>query len=220
MTQTPDRDLSIRKDVLDELAFEPRVDAAAIGVAVTDGVVTLSGHVGSLAESDAAEAAARRVKGVRAIALEIEVRPAGAESPTDETIAARAADVLAWTAPKGGPPLGVSVHHGCITLTGRVAWAYQRSEAERALRALAGVRGVRNQVVVTPHASVLDVEKHIARAFHRSAELERAQVSVAVAGSTVTLTGRVKTWYEQDLAERAAWSTPGVTSVIDRIEIG
>lgn len=114
----------------------------------------------------------------------------------------------------------MSVHEGWITLTGHVEWAYQRGEAERSLRALSGLRGIRNEIAVTPNATARDVEQHIARAFHRSAELERSHVTVAVEGSTVTLNGRVKTWHEQELAERAAWSTPGVTSVIDRIEIG
>lgn len=218
MTQPSDR--QIQKDVLAELAFEPRVDAASIGVAVEDGVVALSGHVPALAQKTAAEAAARRVKGVRAIAQEIEVRLVGDVDPTDETIAARAADVLSWNALPKASPIHVSVEDGWISLTGHVEWAHQRQEAELVLRSLAGVRGIRNQIAVTPHATPDDVEKHIARAFHRNAELERSHLKVQVEGSKVTLRGRVKTWYEQEMAERAAWSTPGVTSVIDEIEIG
>ena len=114
----------------------------------------------------------------------------------------------------------MSVQDGWISLTGNVEWACQRDEAEQALGGLAGVRGIRNEIAVTPHATPEDVEKHIARAFHRNAELERSHLGVEVDGSRVTLKGRVKTWYEQDMAERAAWSTPGVTSVIDEIEIG
>lgn len=217
---TEPSDLKIQKDVLAELAFEPQVDAAAIGVAVEDGVVTLSGHVPALAQRTAAEAATRRVKGVRAIAQEIDVRLPDDLGPTDETIAARAADILSWNALPEASPIHLSVQDGWISLTGQVEWAYQRDEAERALRGLAGVRGIRNEIAVTPHATPADVEKHIARAFHRNAELERSHLKVEVDGSRVTLKGRVKTWYEQDMAERAAWSTPGVTSVIDEIEIG
>lgn len=213
-------DLKIQKDVLAELAFEPQVDAAAIGVAVQDGVVTLSGHVPALAQKTAAETAARRVKGVRAIAQEIDVRLPDDLGQTDDTIAARAVDILGWSALPQVSTIHVSVEDGWISLAGHVEWAYQRDEAERALRGLAGVRGIRNEIAVTPHATPEDVEKHIARAFHRNAELERSQVKVDVDGSKVTLKGRVKTWYEQDMAERAAWSTPGVTSVVDEIEIG
>lgn len=217
---TEPSDLKIQKDVLAELAFEPQVDAAAVGVAVEDGVVTLSGHVPALAQKTAAEAAARRVKGVRAIAQEIDVRLVGDIAPSDETIAARAADILSWNALPKASPVHVSVEDGWISLTGHVAWAYQRDEAERTLQRLAGVRGIRNAIAVTPHATPADVEKHIARAFHRNAELERAHLRIEVDGSTVTLKGRVKTWHEQDMAERAAWSTPGVTAVIDEIEVG
>ncbi|TAJ73919.1 MAG: BON domain-containing protein [Phenylobacterium sp.] len=217
---TEPSDLKIQKDVLAELAFEPQVDAAAIGVAVQDGVVTLSGHVPALAQKTAAEAAARRVKGVRAIAQEIDVRLPDDLGQTDDTIAARAVDILGWSALPQVSTIHVSVEDGWISLAGHVEWAYQRDEAERALRGLAGVRGIRNEIAVTPHATPEDVEEHIARAFHRNAELERSQVKVDVDGSKVTLKGRVKTWYEQDMAERAAWSTPGVTSVVDEIEIG
>lgn len=217
---TEPSDLRIQKDVLAELAFEPQVDAAAIGVAVEDGVVTLSGHVPALAQKTAAESAARRIKGVRAIAEEIDVRLPDALGQTDQMIAARAADVLSWSALPQASPIHVTVEDGWISLSGHVEWAYQRDEAERALRNLAGVRGIRNAIVVTPHATPEDVEKHIARAFHRNAELERSHLTVEVDGSRVTLKGRVKTWHEQDMAERAAWSTPGVTSVIDEIEIG
>lgn len=217
---TEPSDLTIQRDVLAELAFEPQVDAAAIGVAVDHGVVTLAGHVPALAQKTAAEAAARRVKGVRAIAQEIDVRLPDDLEQTDETLAARAADILAWHALPGPSPIHVSVEDGWISLTGHVEWAYQRDEAEQALSKLTGVRGIRNSIAVTPHATPKDVEKHIARAFHRNAELERSQLQIEVDGSTVTLKGRVKTWYEQDVAERAAWSIPGVTSVIDEIEIG
>lgn len=217
---TEPSDLQIQRDVLAELAFEPLVDAAAIGVAVEDGVVTLSGYVPALAQRTAAKAAARRVKGVRAIAQGIEVRLGGDTAPPDETIAARAADILSWNALPQAPSIHVSVQDGWISLTGNVEWACQRDEAEQALGSLAGVRGIRNEIAVTPHATPEDVEKHIARAFHRNAELERSRLQVEVDGSRVTLKGRVKTWYEQDMAERAAWSTPGVTSVIDEIEIG
>jgi osmotically-inducible protein OsmY len=214
-----DADLKIRDDVLAELKFEPQVDAAAIGVAVRDGVATLSGRVSCLTQRFAAESAARRVKGVRAVALNIDVQLSD-ERPSDELIAARAADVLSWNALPYPSPIHVRVEDGCVRLTGHVEWAYQRDGAERAVRPLAGVRDVVNDLRVKARVLPTEVEKHIAQAFHRDADLERRHLTVSVDGSTVTLSGHVKTWHEQDMANRAAWSTPGVTSVIDKIEIG
>jgi osmotically-inducible protein OsmY len=214
-----DDDLKIQKDVMAELQYEPRVDAAAIGVAVLDGVVTLSGHVPSLAQKTAAEAAARRVKGVKALVEELEVNLAG-DDDGDEAIAARVADLLSWTALPEPAAIEVVVADRWVTLSGDAPWDHQRQEAERAVRHLAGVRGVTNNIRVRPTLQADNVHELITRAFQRSADLEGAHVKVAVDGSTVTLTGRVKTWYEQEMAERAALAAPGVTQVVNQIQIG
>jgi osmotically-inducible protein OsmY len=212
-------DLAIQKDVMAELEYEPRLDAANIGVAVHGGAVTLSGHVASLGEKAAAEAAARRVRGVRSVVEHLEVRLAG-ELAADEDIAARAADVLSWTAFPRSNPVKISVSDGWVTLSGQVDWDHERQEAERAVRRLVGVRGLVNQLSVRPRLRPDNVHELIAHAFERNAQLEGAQVQVAVEGSKVILSGRVKTWHEQDMAERAALSAPGVTQVVNEIQIG
>jgi osmotically-inducible protein OsmY len=214
-----DDDVKIQKDVMAELQYEPQVDAAAIGVAVQDGVVTLSGHVPSLAQKTAAEAAARRVKGVKALVESLEVQLA-ADEGGDEAIAARAADLLSWTVMPERAAIQVAVADRWVTLSGEAPWDHQRQEAERAVRHLAGVRGVTNSIRVRPGVKPDNVHDLITRAFQRSADLEGAHVKVAVDGSKVTLSGRVKTWYEQEMAERAALAAPGVTQVVNQIQIG
>jgi osmotically-inducible protein OsmY len=214
-----DADIKIRDDLLAELDFEPQLEAAAVGVAVQNGVVTLLGRVTSLVQRFAAEAAARRVRGVRAVVLDIDVQLPD-ERPSDKVIAERVADILSWNALPHPSPVHVQVEDGRVRLTGHVEWAYQRDAAERAVRPLAGVREVVNDLKLTARALPAEIEKNIARAFHRDADLERRHLTVSVDGSKVTLSGCVKSWHEQDMANRAAWSTPGVTAVIDKIEIG
>ena len=214
-----DRDLNIRDDVLEELEFEPRVEAENIGVAVSDGVVTLSGHVPNYAQKLAAESAAKRVKGVRAVAIDIEVRLPFDGKHDDDEIAKRAANVLTWSveAPKEG--VKVSVENGWVTLKGQVTWAYQRGEAERSVRQLAGVRGVSNLIAIQPRLKSTDIQSQLKRAFHRSAELEAGRINVGVEGGRVTLTGKVSNWSDRRVAETAAWSVPGVTEVVDRLTL-
>ncbi len=212
-------DLQLQQRVLDELTFDPSVNAAHIGIAARDGVVTLSGHVGSVAEKFAAERAVRRVKGVKAIAQDIEIHLPPDKKTADDEIAQRALKMLEWDVliPRG--TIGVEVEHGIITLAGTVEWGYQRDEAERDLLRLGGVKGVVNLVKVRPHVDPADVQAHLRAAFERNAELEASGITVAVKDSRVTLGGRVKSWIEREEAERAAWSVPGVTAVEDRIVI-
>jgi osmotically-inducible protein OsmY len=212
-------DLKVQKEVMAELQYEPRVDAASVGVAVHDGVVTLSGHVASLSQKLAAEAAARRVKGVRALVEELEVKLA-TDKTSDEAIAARAADVLRWTTMPEQAAIKVVVADRWVTLSGEVQWDHQRRDPEQAVRRLAGVRGVTNRIVVRPSLKPDNVHEMITRAFQRNADIEGSQVKVDVEGSKVTLSGRVKTWYEQDMAERAALAAPGVSQVVNEIRIG
>ena len=210
----------IRQNVIDELDFDPSIDAAHIGVAVENGIVTLTGHVGSYTERVAAEKAAQKVRGVRGVVEEIQVRFGGETPPRDEDIAQRAVQMLDWsvTVPKGA--VQVKVQNGWVTLSGKVDWQYQREEAYRAIRRLAGVAGIMNTIEVTPKASVPDVRSKIMAALKRNAELEADAIKVTVKDAKVVLEGKVNAWYERELAENAAWSAPGVRAVEDHLTLG
>ncbi|MGO4671843.1 BON domain-containing protein [Bosea sp. 2YAB26] len=212
-------DLLLREYVLNELEFEPSVSAAHIGVAVENGTVTLSGHVGSYAEKLAAEHIVQRVKGVRAIAQEIEVRLPSDKKTNDDEIAQRAVDLISWDTTIPDEKVKIKVQDGWITLTGSVDWYFQRDAAEAALRKLSGVAGVINLIAVKPRVEASDVKNRIESALKRSAELEAGQIRVMVSGGRVTLEGKVKAWHERGVAERAAWAAPGVTAVEDHLAI-
>jgi osmotically-inducible protein OsmY len=213
-------DLALRQDILDELEFEPRIDAANIGVAVAKGVVTLTGHVSSYAQKIAAEAAARRVKGVRAIAQEIEVRFPFEKKDSDDEIAKRVADILQWDSMVPDQAIQVSVQKGWVTLTGTVDWQYQRMAAENDVRILSGVVGLNNQIKVNPEIEVPDLQKRIEAALKRNAEIEAKGIRIKVLNGTVTLSGTVHDWIEHDAVRNAAWSAPGVRNVEDHLTIG
>jgi len=212
-------DKELRQHVLDELDFEPSVDAAHIGIAARDGVVTLTGRVASYDEKLAAEAAARRVKGVRGIAEEIEVHLPSDKKRADDEIAERALKILDWVSVPS-ERITVKVEKGILTLMGEVDWRHEKTQAESTVRRLTGVVGVINQIRLRPQLSPADVKAEIVKAFRRSGELEAASIDVAVAEGRVTLTGRARDWTELDTAERAAWCVPGVTDVIDEIKVG
>jgi osmotically-inducible protein OsmY len=212
-------DAELQQRVIDELDFEPRVEAAHIGVGVRDGVVTLAGHVASLAEKYAAERAARRVKGVKAVAQELEVRLASDKKTSDDEIAARAVRMLNWDVLIPHDRIEVVVEHGTVTLTGEVEWNYQRLEAEEDVMRLGGVTAVINEITVKPRVRAEDVEAAIRGALERNAETEADRVAVHVSGGRVTLTGKVVAWTEREAIERAAWSVPGISHVEDLIEL-
>jgi osmotically-inducible protein OsmY len=209
-------DALIRRLVTDELDFEPAVQAEGIGVAVKDGVVTLTGHVPSYVETFAAVRAAQRVKGVRAVAQELSVRIPNGQKRHDDEIAERALKILAWSA-GGAGDIKVAVSEGWLTLAGEVATYHEKQAAESAVRQLGGVVGVNNGIAIRPIVDASSVKESIARAFKRNADLETSAVRVEVTGSTVTLSGRVKTWHERRMAEYAAWAIPGVREVRDQI---
>ncbi|MHB2210850.1 BON domain-containing protein [Methylobacterium sp. CM6257] len=213
-------DKLIRQDVIDELDFEPSIDAANIGVAVENGIVTLTGHVGTYAQRVAAEKAVRRVRGVRGVVEEIKVRLAGEAPPRDEDLAQRAVQMLDWSVTVPKKAVQVQVQDGWVTLTGRVEWQYQKEEAYRSIRRLAGVAGIINKVEVAPKASAPQVQSKIEAALKRNAELEANAIKVSVKDAKVTLEGTVHAWYERELAENAAWSAPGVRAVEDRLTLG
>ena len=212
-------DKMIRDNILAELDYEPSLDAAHIGVTVEDGVVTLTGHVSSYAERLAAEAATRRIKGVRAIAQDIAVRLPENKKTADDEIAKRVLSILRWNVQVPDNTIQVTVRDGWVTLAGAVDWQYQRAAAEHAVRKLSGVTGVLNSIVVSAHVQVPDVQRNIEAALKRCAEVEAKGIRVAVKDGTVTLDGTVDNWEERAAVERAAWASPGVLSVQDHVRI-
>jgi osmotically-inducible protein OsmY len=212
-------DKVLRQFIIGGLDFEPSIDSANIGVAVENGVVTLSGHVGSYAEKIAAERALKRVKGVKAIAQEIEVRYPSQAKRSDDEIAQRALNILKWSVQVPADSIQVKVEKGWVTLSGTVPWQYQRLAAESAVRKLSGVRGFTNLIEIKPHVAASDIQRKIMDSLKRNAEVEADSIRVVVDNDKVTLEGKVKALYERELAERAAWSAPGVTSVVDRLTI-
>jgi osmotically-inducible protein OsmY len=213
-------DIHLRQNILDELEFEPSIDAADIGVTADNGIVTLTGHVRTYAEKEAAERVVRRVKGVRGIAAEIEVRIFGPKETDDDDIARRAVRMLDWNVSVPKDSVQVRVLKGWVTLRGEVEWQYQKNAAYDAVRDLSGVVGVSNLVELAPRLSAVDVKKRIEEAFQRDAEVEAEAIRIDVQGRKVTLSGKVKTWSERRAAERAAWSAPGISILEDHLTVG
>lgn len=210
-------DLELRLAVLAELEYEPSIDAANIGVTVDRGVVTLSGHVANYAEKVAAERAVRRVKGVRAIAEEIEIRLPREKKTADDEIAKRAADILRWDSQVPKDAIEITVQDGWVTLSGTVEWQFQRTAAESDIYKLSGVAGVNNHVKIRSRVQAADIQNRIEDALKRNAEIEAEGIDVTVRDGTVTLTGFVHDLAEHDAIRNAAWSAPGVQSVDDRL---
>ena len=212
-------DTQVQKDVLAELNWEPSVNAAQIGVEVKNGIVTLAGHVDSFAEKWDAERAAQRVSGVKALAIEIDVKLPGTSKRTDAEIALSAENALKWTTFLPKDHVKIMVESGCITLSGELDWEYQRQMAADAVRYLLGITAVRNQIAIKSTVSSNAVKSDIEAALKRRASADAQQILVAVNGSDVTLTGTVHSWSERDLARNSAWGTPGVRKVLDRMTL-
>jgi osmotically-inducible protein OsmY len=213
-------DRTLQLDVMDELEFDPAVDAAGIGVAVSDGVVTLTGHVPTYAARMSAERATKRVEGVRALANELQVQLWPGGERDDTGIAQAAVNALEWntTVPKNA--VTVTVDKGWVKLEGTVPWKYQKDAAFDAVSRLTGVRGVTSLVEVSGTVHPEAVEKRIQSAFQRSASLDAGHVHVETDGNRVILRGRVRSWPEREDAERAAWSVFGVADVRNELVIG
>jgi osmotically-inducible protein OsmY len=212
-------DIQLQQAVLAELKWEPSVTAAHIGVTAKGGVVALTGHVESYVEKHAAETAAGRVKGVKAVAEEIEVRLPFETKRGDEDIAAAALSRLSWDVSIPRDAVKVKVEKGWITLTGEVDWHYQTQAAEQDVRGLFGVVGVSNQTTIKPKINVSNLSDDITHALHRSVFFDPKEVTVSARGGSITLTGTVHSWHDRQVAASTAWAAPGATAVVNEIAI-
>jgi osmotically-inducible protein OsmY len=212
-------DRDIERDVKEELSWDPDLDATDIAVSVKKGVVTLSGFVKSYTDKYEAEAAAKRVTGVVAVANDIEVRVPSIDERPDPEIAREAVAAIKSQLPMSSQKIKVVVRNGWVTLEGEVEWQHERSIAEHAVRRIKGVKGVSNEIKLKPQVEPSEIKRKIQEAFLRSAEVDSNRIIVEADGSVVTLKGAVRSWIEREEAERAAWAAPGVTNVIDQIVV-
>jgi osmotically-inducible protein OsmY len=214
-------DAEIEKNVKEELAWHPDLDVTDIAVSVKNGVVTLTGFVRSYTDKYEAEAAAKRVVGVAAVANAIEVRMPSVDERPDPEIARDAVAAIKAQLPISWENIKIVVKSGWVTLEGQVEWQYQRQTAENAVRRIKGVKGVSNLIQLKPRAQPepSEIKRKIMEAFRRSAEIDANRIVVETRGSEVILKGKVRSWTEREEAERVAWSAPGVTKVEDRMVV-
>ena len=212
-------DSDIRRDVEDELRWDPDIDATDIAVAVNNGVVALTGFVRSYSQRTQAERDAKRVAGVVGVANDIEVRLPVIDQRPDPDIVSDAVSALKSELPYSSENIKVIAKDGKITLEGTVEWNYARERAENAVKRIRGVKGVTNSITLKPKVAPHEVRRKIEDAFRRSAEIDASRVTVEANGSEVILRGTVKSWAEREEAERAAWAAPGVTKVDNRVTI-
>ncbi|VTU31021.1 periplasmic protein [Variovorax sp. PBL-H6] len=212
-------DTQLRTDVLAELDWDPAIKAGTVGVTVKEGVVTLTGHLGSHAEKIAAERAAQRVGGVKALAVEMTVKLPAGDERTDSDVARAVEHALEWSilVPKG--KIKPIVESGWVTLNGEVDWEYQRRAAEHAVRHLMGVTGISNLVKISPKLHAADIEKKLREALARQAQRESDRIRISVDGSRIALRGSVHSFAELYAVRNAAWSVPGVTSVENELVV-
>jgi osmotically-inducible protein OsmY len=211
-------DKTLQTNVLAELGWEPSVTAAHIGVTAKDGIVTLTGHVQNYMEKYAAEKAAGRVKGVRAVAEEIEVRLPLHARKNDDEIAVAVVQRLDWNVSVPDETVKVTVEKGWVTLTGQVEWQYQKAAAEHDIRGMLGVVGISNNVTIKPRPNASDISADITDALHRS-WYDPKTIEVSANGGVVHLSGTVHNWYDRQMAGWTAWGAPGATAVDNDIRV-
>ena len=213
-------DAELKAEVSAELAWNPAINAAAIGVAVTNGVVTLTGHLTTFAQKHSVERAVRRVAGVRGLAVELVVKLAPEHTRSDAEIAEAAILAMRWHSLVPDDRVKVEVENGWVTLTGELDWGYQYASAEQGIRPLLGVRGLTNLITIKPRVNAKDLGSQITAALTRHAQREAHQIGVEVEGGIVTLSGKVYSMAEHDAAVGTAFSARGVSRVVDHLNVG
>ena len=212
-------DAVLKQDVEEELAWRPDIDSDHIGITTNNGIVTLRGYVPTYVEKHAAEAAVKRVAGVRGVVESLQVYLAGSNPTEDEELAKRVINSLDWISLVPRQSMSGTVEGGWVSLSGEVSWQYQKSAAENAVRRLYGVVGVINNVTIKHQSQPTDITQRIENALKRSAELDSKSIQVAVVDGTVTLEGIVDSCTARDQAERAVWAAPGVIEVHDNLRV-
>ncbi|QTE38859.1 BON domain-containing protein [Mucilaginibacter gossypii] len=212
-------DSQIQKDVMDELKWQPFLNSSAIGVAVKNGIVTLSGTVDTFSKKITAERAAKKVIGVKAIAEDIQIGVSPVYRKTDTEIAEAVLNALKWHSAVPDDKIKIKVEDGTVTMEGELEWEYQRVSAKTAIQDLTGVRSVINLITLRPRISPAELEQKISAAFQRSANIDATKVHAGISGNTVTLTGRVRSFAESEDAADVAWAAPGVFHVVNNLDI-
>jgi osmotically-inducible protein OsmY len=212
-------DLEIQKDVMDELKWEPLLTASEIGVAVKQGVVTLSGTVDTFSKKEEAESAAKRVTGVKAVAEDIEVKPFATSKKNDTEVARMIAESLKSHSALQEDKIKIKVEDGWVTAEGLVDWEYQKEAVKNTVKNLTGVVGISNNISVKPSITAKDIKQKIALAFHRSATVDSSKIEIDIQGNKAILTGKVRSWTEKNDAEEATWKAPGITAIENKLII-